>query len=67
MITQERHEEIGRPVLKDKTQPDIASAFKELTAEFANTQTAVRVRSANQKTFQRPFIVLSIPIGWQAA
>jgi len=48
VIAQERHEEISRPVLKNETERDIASAFKELAAEFTNAQAAVRVRSTKR-------------------
>jgi len=48
VIAQERHEEISRPVLKNKTERDIASAFKETAAEFTNAQAAVRVRSTKR-------------------
>ena len=41
---QKRHEEVGRPILKDKTQVAIAATFKELIAQFTNSKAGVRMR-----------------------
>jgi len=46
VIAQEADEQVRWAILKDETQGNVAAAFENLPAQFANAQPAVDVRAA---------------------
>ena len=68
MIAEERNEQLGATVLKNKAQTAITAALKQFVPQFAYAETAVHVRLAvalgevaeSQETFH-PFALRKLP------